>query len=107
MYLTEVRDDSAYLRAYDDYEHHSLKLTAHKHSGIGHFAWRTRSQESLEARAKAIESIGLGIGWKDGECGYGKTYEFRYPDGHICEIYFDTNKYKADGIYQSALKRPP
>ena len=104
MYVTEIKGDSAYLRAYDDYEHHSLKLTAHKHSGIGHFAWRTRSPESLEARAKAIEATGLGIGWIDHECGYGKAYRFRYPDGHICEIYFDTNKYKAEGDMQSALK---
>ena len=104
MSITERKGDSVYLRAYDDYEHHTLKLTAHKHSGIGHFAWRTRSQEALEARVKAIEATGLGIGWEDHECGYGKAYKFKYPDGHICEIYFDTHKYKAEGKYKSALK---
>lgn len=104
MYISESKDDSVYLRAYDDYEHHTLKLTAHKHSGIGHFAWRTRSQEALQARVKNIEATGLGIGWEDHECGYGKAYKFRYPDGHICEIYFDTHKYKADEKTQSALK---
>jgi catechol 2,3-dioxygenase len=104
MSISEIKEDSAYLRAYDDYEHHSLKLTAHKHSGIGHFAWRTRSQESLENRAKAIEAKGLGIGWEDHECGYGKAYKFRYPDGHVCELYFESNKYKAEGENKSALK---
>jgi catechol 2,3-dioxygenase len=103
MSISEIKEDSAYLRAYDD-EHHSLKLTAHKHSGIGHFAWRTRSQESLENRAKAIEAKGLGIGWEDHECGYGKAYKFRYPDGHVCELYFESNKYKAEGENKSALK---
>jgi catechol 2,3-dioxygenase len=102
--ITEIKDDSAYLRAYDDYEHHTLKLTAKKHSGMGHFAWRTRSKEALLRRVKAIEERGLGIGWKDGECGYGKTYEFRYPDGHLCELYFDTNKYLANENSKSALK---
>jgi catechol 2,3-dioxygenase len=102
--ITEVKGDSAYLRAYDDYEHHTLKLSAHKHSGMGHFAWRTRSQASLEERVKAIEKTGLGIGWKDHECGYGKAYAFRYPDGHQCELYFETNKYKAEGEMKSALK---
>lgn len=104
MYLTETKGDSAYLRAYDDYEHHTLKLTAHKHSGIGHFAWRTRTPEALEARVKAIEAQGLGFGWQDHECDYGKAYRFRYPDGHECELYFDTNKYKPSVETQSALK---
>jgi catechol 2,3-dioxygenase len=104
MSISEIKGDSVYLRAYDDYEHHTLKLTTHKHSGIGHFAWRTRSQEALENRVKAIESTGLGIGWEDHECGYGKAYKFKYPDGHICEIYFDTHKYKAEGEHKSALK---
>jgi catechol 2,3-dioxygenase len=104
MSISEIKGDSVYLRAYDDYEHHTLKLTAHKHSGIGHFAWRTRSQEALEARVKAIETTGLGIGWEEHECGYGKAYKFRYPDGHICELYFESNKYKADEKTKSALK---
>ena len=30
MSVTETKGDSVYLRAYDDYEHHTLKLTAHK-----------------------------------------------------------------------------
>jgi catechol 2,3-dioxygenase len=104
MYVTEVDNNSAYLRAYDDYEHHSLKLTAHKYTGMGHFAWRTRSEEALLARVKVIEATNLGIGWIDHECGYGKAYRFRYPDGHICEIYFDTHKYKAENEMVSALK---
>ncbi len=104
MYITEVKGDSAYLRAYDDYEHHTLKLTASKTSGMGHFAWRARSQEAIENRVKAIEATGMGIGWEDHECGYGKAYKFRYPDGHICELYFDTNKYKPSTETLSALK---
>ncbi len=104
MSIAETAGDSAYLRAYDDYEHYTLKLTAHKHAGIGHFAWRTRSREALERRVRALEATKLGIGWCEGECGYGDTYRFRYPDGHLCEIYFDTRKFKADEHNKSALK---
>ena len=75
-----IRGDSTYLRAYDDYEHHTLKLTAHKHSGMGHFAWRTRSRESLDARVKAIEATDLGIGWIDHECDYGKAVSYTHLD---------------------------
>ncbi len=104
MYITETHSDSVYLRAYDDYEHHTLKLTASKTNGIGHFAWRTRTAESLENRVKAIEATGLGMGWTDHECGYGKAYRFRYPDGHTCELYFDSHKYQPTPQTQSALK---
>lgn len=104
MYITEIKDGSAFLRAYDDYEHHTLKLTPHYQSGMAHFAWRTRSLESLHTRVKAIEEKGLGIGWFDHECDYGKAYRFRYPDGHHCELYFDTHKYKPTEETKSALK---
>jgi hypothetical protein len=31
---------------------------------------------------------------------------FRYPDGHLAEIYFDTRKYQPDEQHKSALKIP-
>ena len=37
--------DSVYLRAYDDYERHSLKITASKLPGMGHCAFRARSPQ--------------------------------------------------------------
>ena len=42
------KDDSVYLRGWDDYEHHSLKLTASKKPGMGHMAFR---EEPAGARA--------------------------------------------------------
>ncbi len=39
--------DSVYLRAWDDYERYSLKLTASKTSGMAHMAFRTRSPQAL------------------------------------------------------------
>jgi catechol 2,3-dioxygenase len=104
MSISDTKGDSVYLRAYDDYEHHTLKLTAHKHAGLGHFAWRAMSQKALERRVKAIEKTGLGIGWNDGDLGHGKTFAYKTPDGHSCEIYFDSHKYKANETDKSALK---
>ena len=49
--------DSVYLRAYDDYERHSLKLTASKVAGMGHVAYRTRSPQALERRIAALKGI--------------------------------------------------
>ena len=65
--LTESgRDDtSAYLRAFDDYEFHTLKLTRSDTTGVGHIAYRTSSEAALERRVSVIEKMGCGIGWVD------------------------------------------
>src|SRR4029077_8836032 len=47
------KGDSVYLRAWDDYERYSLKLTGSHTSGLGHAAFRTRSPQALERRVKA------------------------------------------------------
>jgi catechol 2,3-dioxygenase len=96
--------DSVYLRAYDDYEFHSLKLTASKTTGIAHVGYRAASEPALARRVAAIEQMGCGIGWTDGDLGHGKSYRFNDPDGHVFEIYFDTKKYQAPEAEKPALK---
>lgn len=104
MYISDTQGDSVYLRAYDDYEHHTLKLTAHKHADLGHYAWRVRSKDILEQKAKAIEQAGQGVGWIDGDLGHGKAYQFRMPSGHLTEIYFESAPYQPKAEEMSALK---
>ncbi len=104
MSISDTKGDSVYIRAYDDYEHHTLKLTAHKHAGMKHFAWRTRTADALERRVHEIEKTGMGIGWHDGDLGHGKTYAFHTPDGHEVELYFETEKYKCKAHELSQLK---
>src|SRR6516162_4364885 len=69
MGMTEAgrEGDSVYLRAYDDYERHSLKLTASKLPGLGHVAYRTRTPQALERRAAALKGSGLDRGWTEGD----------------------------------------
>lgn len=104
MSVSDTAGDSVYLRAYDDYEHHSLQLTAHRHAGIGHFAWRVRSPEILAEKVRRLEVTGAGIGWMDDPIGHGPAYRFRMPSGHLTEIYFEAVKYRAEGAEASALK---
>jgi catechol 2,3-dioxygenase len=106
MGLTEVgaEGDSVYLRTWDDYEHHTLKLTAHATSGIRRTGLRASSQEALDRRVKAIEDAGLGIGWRDGDPGLGPTYVFRDPDGHEMEIYWESEWFEAPPELAPSLK---
>jgi catechol 2,3-dioxygenase len=94
----------AYLRGFDDYEFHTLKLTASHTTGIGHVAYRATSPEALERRVTAIEALGCGIGWVDGDEGHGRAYRFSDPDGHIFEVYYDTRRAEPTEADKSALK---
>jgi len=106
MGLTEngVDGDSVYLRTWDDYEHHSLKLTAHSTSGIRRTALRASSQEALERRVKAMEDAGRGIGWIEGDKGIGPTYLCTDPDGHEYELYWESEWYDPPEELRPSLK---
>jgi len=104
MSISDTHHDSVYLRAYDDYEHHTLKLTTHTHADLGHYAWRLRSEEILEEKVKSIQETKYGVGWIDGDLGHGRAYRFRMPSGHLTEIYFESGKYQAQAGETSALK---
>ncbi|MBI4790688.1 MAG: catechol 2,3-dioxygenase [Chloroflexi bacterium] len=96
--------NSIYLRGWDDYEHHTLKLTASAEPGLGHYAFRASSPQALQRRVAAIEQSGLGTGWSDGDLGHGRAYQFTDPDGHNVEIYFETEWYTPPPELRPALK---
>ncbi|HWC82708.1 MAG TPA: catechol 2,3-dioxygenase [Pseudonocardiaceae bacterium] len=96
--------DSVYLRTWDDYEHHSLVLTAHETAGIRRMGLRAASQEALEDRVRAISDAGRGIGWIDGGPGIGPTYLCTDPDGHEIELYWESEWYTPPEELKPALK---
>jgi len=104
MYETERKGDSIYLRGWDDYEHHSLQLTASAQPGLGHYAFRATSPQALQRRVDAIEKTGLGKGWTENNVGHGRTYCFTDPDNHNMEIYYETEWYQAPAELKPALK---
>ncbi|NIZ09572.1 VOC family protein [Pseudooceanicola sp. HF7] len=97
--------DSAYLRAWDDYEFCTLKLTRSETTGVGHIGYRAASPEALERRVKAIEESGFKvIGWEEGDLSHGRAFRFADPFGHLFEIYYETRWYEATGEDRPALK---
>jgi catechol 2,3 dioxygenase len=103
--LSGQDEHSAYLRAWDDYEFHSLKLTKSDRTGIGHVGYRATSKEALHRRVAAIEASKYKvIGWVDGDLGHGQAFRFEDPFGHVFEIYWDTTKFQPGPNDASALK---
>lgn len=107
MEVTERQGQSVYLRAWGDYERHTLKLTEAEQAGLGHVGWRAMSPQALERRAQALATAGYGHGWITGDAGHGPAYQFTDPDGHPMEIYYETERYKAPEELHSRLFNQP
>lgn len=111
MQETTREGQSVYLRAYEDFYHHTLKITEAPRPGLGHVAWRTSSAPALARRVQAIEAAGCGQGWTESEPGQGATYRFVTPDGHPMEILWEV-EYAAvpphliTGLRNRPQKRP-
>ena len=95
MEVESQAGDSVFLRGWGEYQRYSLKLTASDSSGIAHMALRATSPDALHRRVQAIEATGLGIGWIGGDHGHGPAYRFRDPDGHVCEVFYESDRYVA------------
>ena len=103
--LSAQEGDSAYLRAWDDYEFHSLKLTRAGRTGVGHIAYRAASQAALMRRVAVIEASGYPVhGWVEGDAGHGRAFRFGDGFGHVFEIYHDTRRPAPQGAEVPALK---
>lgn len=101
------RGDSVYLRTWDDYEHHSLVLTAHETSGIRRTALRASSEEALQRRVKELASAGHEGRWAEDEPGLGPLYVTTDPDGHEVALYWESEWYQAPQALKPGLKNQP
>jgi catechol 2,3-dioxygenase len=102
--VTGSAGDSVFLHAWDDYEQTTIKLTAHATSGVGRTNLRAASPDALERRVKGIQASGRGVGWADGDPGYGPVYVFTDPDGHEFGLYYETAWYSPPAGQVPALK---
>ena len=54
---------SVYLRAWGEWNHHSLQLTEAPEPGLGHIGWRAWGEEQLATAVERLEADGAGEGW--------------------------------------------
>ncbi|MEH7417397.1 VOC family protein [Neobacillus drentensis] len=103
---TEVVDGVHFLRAWGDFEHHTLSITAGETSYIDHIGWRTKRREDIATFAKLLEDAGTEVRWKEAgeEVAQGEAICFELPSGHCFELYYDMEKTPADESRKSVLK---
>ncbi|MDR7077492.1 catechol 2,3-dioxygenase [Neobacillus niacini] len=103
---TEEKDGTHYLRAWGDFEHHTLSLTAGDRARVDHIAWRTKRPEDVEGFASLLEKAGTEVEWIEAghEAGQGRAIRFKLPSKHPFEIYYDVEKPTAPEELKSKLK---
>lgn len=84
---------SVYLRAWGDYQRHTLQLTQHSTSGMGHVAFRARSAQVLEHMVENLKANGVNGRWLEPEFGQGRTFRCQSPDGHEVELFYEIERY--------------
>ena len=103
---TEEVNGVHYLRAWGDFEHHTLSIRAGEDAYLDHIAWRTKRREDVDLFANQLENSGIAIEWvEEGtEKGQGKAFRFKLPSNHTFEIYYDMEKTLASPETRSVLK---
>lgn len=102
----ERSENTVFLRALRDQEHHTLSLREGGEAALDHVGWRTWEPEHVDAFRERLEADGFDITEVDAgeEPGQGRAIRFRSPPGHRFELYFDTEKPPAPANERSTLK---
>ena len=107
MQVEHREGQSVFLRGWGEYQPYGLKLTEAKQPGLGHLAIRAWNPDALHRRVNCIEATGLGDGWNEGDHGHGAAYQFRDPDGHRFELFYEQDRYVAPEELRPRLKNVP
>ncbi len=97
LYVTEEDDERVYLRAWQDWDHHTLILKKSDHPGVEHVGWRVEKAEDLGAHERRLKQLGIDYHWIEDatEPGQGDGLRFMTPGGMPFELYWEREPYAA------------
>lgn len=106
--LEEVdhQEDTAFLKAWGDFEHHTLSLSPGLQAGVEHIGWRAKHPEDVDIFAKQFKARGMEVQEIEAgeEKGQGRAIRFQIPGDYPFEIYYDVEKPSAPDHKRSRLK---
>src|SRR5690606_7481758 len=99
-------DGVHYLRAWGDFEHHTMSITAGPESRIDHISWKAKRPEDVNNFAILLKDAGVDVEEVEAgrETGQGSAIRFELPSQHTFEIYFDMDKPVLDLHRRAILK---
>jgi catechol 2,3-dioxygenase len=109
LQVSEQRDGSTFLRAWQDFDHHTLLLTEGAESGVGHVAWRVATQADTMGLERELNRRGLETTWIEGseDLGHGDALRFTTPGGLPFELYWEPRRYEAPAGMRSRFPVHP
>ena len=111
LFVSDETDDQVYLRAWQDFDHHSLVLTRAPESGVAHISWRVEGPEDLNAFERKLKALGVDTWWVAGgtELGHGDALRFVSPSAGIpFELFWEVDRYvERDPAMPSKLPSHP
>jgi catechol 2,3-dioxygenase len=83
--------NSVYLKAWDEYDHHSLILTKSNKAGLVHLAFKVETLDDLAYYEKKVEEFGCITSRISSHTrlAEGEAVHFILPTGHHCELYYE------------------
>jgi catechol 2,3-dioxygenase len=105
--VIERDGNSVYLRSWGDYYTYSVVLTQGEEAGMVSMAWRTSSDEALDEAASRIEAAGHAGEWRPAGAHLGRSYVFTGPYGHTMQLFWEVDKFKAEGTFASTYPDRP
>jgi catechol 2,3-dioxygenase len=108
LQVSEEDGDRVYLRAWQDFDHHTLLLTEGPEAQMGHIGWRVAEKADAEAIAAEVERRGGDTTWSEPlSNGHGDSVRFRTPHGLPMELYWEVEKYVAPPHLRSRYPAHP
>lgn len=89
--ITGREEDRVYLKAWDEYDHHSIVLQKADSAGMDHVAFKVESIADLERLEYKIEQFGCTLSRvsKGTRLAEGEAVRFQIPTGQFMELYTD------------------
>ena len=83
--------NSVYLKAWDEFDHHSLILTKSNKAGLVHMAFKVETLDDLAYYEKKVEEFGCITSRISSHTrlAEGEALHFILPTGHRCELYYE------------------
>ncbi|MCD9029157.1 VOC family protein [Luteimonas sp. BDR2-5] len=106
MEITYEEDGVAYLRGYQEFDHHSLVLTQQSEATINAYSFRVARPQDVELFHRQLTEEGLEVKVLPAgtEAGRGEAIRFLIPGGgHPVELYYEIDKPKAPDDLRSRL----
>jgi catechol 2,3-dioxygenase len=109
LQVSEEAPGRTYLRAWQDWDHHTLQLTEAADAGLEHLGWRVPKKRDAEDLRARLEQQGVDTAWVDGsdELGHGDALRFTTPGGLPFELYWEVKYYQAPVEHQSRMASHP